>query len=278
MRNGFHRRYKNRRNKKRNNIYRNDIRNYPHTSDGYGYDYEDVHISRYIPDCSACDWNGRREASYGGIRTDAARLAFMRIYIVSNRIYYLLSDITSSGTDTYFKNRHKRTTWNAHAIRRGTVRTAVCTMLSDKHGNDDNRNIDTRKNTYMTFPRRVLKKIKSRKGAAEAISFTVSIVFMLAIFLYMLTLGMQSLNRLDAQKASQAAARMIVVSESLGEAGSAVSNYLQSHWNGKYTGTVAFNPEGKQEWEKGALIDVTVTSPHARAVTTVMLEYMPEKE
>ena len=138
----------------------------------------------------------------------------------------------------------------------------------------------------------IRKKIKSREGAGEFISYAVSITLLLAIFMTIVLLSGTYFARLRMEAVSQEAARLIVVSDSLESAGLAASEYASAQLTGwKFvSGTVyaevRYKNGSKKAWEKGAILEVEVSAdvtaippmlPRTRyAITTVMLEYQPD--
>lgn len=126
--------------------------------------------------------------------------------------------------------------------------------------------------------KQILKKIKSRSGAGEFISFSISILLLCLIFMTMLYLGVSAIKKVDVEKASQAAARRIVVCADPQTAASIAQETARAVAGNQAVAQIAYNEGSKQKWEKGALIDVLVRYNRLSSVTTVMLEYVPPRE
>lgn len=144
----------------------------------------------------------------------------------------------------------------------------------------------------VTTIEQIRNKLKSRNGAGEFISFSVSATFLLLLLLMSLSICGWYYSKERLETVSQQAARLALVAGSLEEAEKITTSFADEQltdWRfvpGSAKCDVRYKNGSKTEWEKGAILEVEVSArlrgvpdifPRERyASTTVMLEYVAD--
>jgi len=142
--------------------------------------------------------------------------------------------------------------------------------------------------------KQIREKLKTRNGAGEFISFSVSVTLLLILLLMILSICGWYYSKERLETVSQQAARLALVAESLEEAEQITTSFAKEQltdWRfvpGSARCDVRYKNGSRTEWEKGAILEVEVSAqlrgvpgifPKERyASTTVMLEYVADKD
>ena len=130
---------------------------------------------------------------------------------------------------------------------------------------------------------------RARRGSGEFIGFSISIIFLLYLFLLVLSFTIYEISSQKIQNVSREVARDAIVCQSLEEARNVVNleakTYLGPNKNIK---KVNYSEDVEEKWVKGGLIDVEIsatiktyepiTTKRVHSITTIMIERTEEDD
>ena len=122
---------------------------------------------------------------------------------------------------------------------------------------------------------------RARRGSGEFIGFSISIIFLLYLFLLVLSFTIYEISSQKIQNVSREVARDGIVCQSLEEARNVVNIK-------KVRTKVNYSEDVEEKWVKGGLIDVEIsatiktyepiTTKRVHSITTIMIERTEEDD
>jgi len=130
---------------------------------------------------------------------------------------------------------------------------------------------------------------RARRGSGEFIGFSISIIFLLYLFLLVLSFTIYEISSQKIQNVSREVARDAIVCQSLEEARNVVNLEAKTYLGPNKNSTkVNYSEDVEEKWVKGGLIDVEIsatiktyepiTTKRVHSITTIMIERTEEDD